>query len=59
MTAHPSGRPYDHDARSCDDSCDYDTCRLAYRRALGLDRRERANAEDARREDAERAWWRS
>jgi len=46
---------YDHPAEWCTPACTVDTCRRRYRRALGLDKREAMCAEDARREDEERA----
>ena len=51
----PPPNNYDHPAEQCGVACTVDTCRRRYRRALGLGRREEMCAEDARREDEERA----
>lgn len=52
----PGAREYDHAQGRCDDTCTIDTCRRAYRSALGLTRRDAMLSADAAAEDYSR-WW--
>lgn len=47
---------YNHGGLECTPFCSGETCRKAYGRALGLEARERRNAEDAAVYEADRQW---